>query len=241
MLKKISAALLVMALAALSANTALAHERRDVGEYSFVVGFIVEPAFEGLKNGLDIRVTEAHHEEAGAPGTSGPAPVAGHTHEEESEPTPVEGLQDTLQAELTHVASGASRIMALRTIFRDPGHYTADLIPTSSGVYEIRIFGTIEGTPVDETFISRGGGGDFGDIEPSADLQFPESVPAARELESAVRGAQTSVQAAQTTASDASDSASTATMLGIVGIVLGAVGIASGGGAAFMAMRSKRG
>lgn len=32
-------------------NNALAHERRDVGKYQVVVGFIVEPAIEGQKNG----------------------------------------------------------------------------------------------------------------------------------------------------------------------------------------------
>lgn len=35
---------------------ALAHETRTVGTYQLVVGFFVEPAFEGQKNGLDLRV-----------------------------------------------------------------------------------------------------------------------------------------------------------------------------------------
>ncbi|MGH2543742.1 MAG: hypothetical protein ACRDIB_13140, partial [Ardenticatenaceae bacterium] len=93
MLKRISATLLVLALAAFSANVALAHESRPVGEYTLVVGFIVEPAFEGIKNGIDLRVTNTDSQ------------------------APVEGLEETIEAELTHAASDVSRVMALRTIF----------------------------------------------------------------------------------------------------------------------------
>jgi hypothetical protein len=35
-----------------TARPVLAHERRDVGPYQVVVGFLAEPAFEGLKNGV---------------------------------------------------------------------------------------------------------------------------------------------------------------------------------------------
>ena len=31
-------------------TTAYGHARREVGPYRFVVGFLVEPAYEGLKN-----------------------------------------------------------------------------------------------------------------------------------------------------------------------------------------------
>ena len=57
----------------------------------------------------------------------------------------VEGLQDTLQVEVTHMPSSVSKVMNLRTVFNDPGHYAADLIPTSPGHYRFRFFGTIEG------------------------------------------------------------------------------------------------
>ena len=38
-------------------GTALAPEGRDVGDYNFVVGFINEPAIEGMLNGVFIRIT----------------------------------------------------------------------------------------------------------------------------------------------------------------------------------------
>ena len=79
----------------------------------------MEPAYEGQKNGVSLRVTKR-----------------------DSITEPVEGLEDTLQVEVTHLPSDTSREMPLRTIFGDPGHYTADLIPTAPGHYRFRFFGT---------------------------------------------------------------------------------------------------
>ena len=200
--------ILVMAVItafALNSGIALAHETRDVGKYRVVVGFIVEPAFEGLKNGVDLRVTNTETQK------------------------PVEGLETTLQVEITHVPSKTSKTFALRTIFRDPGHYTADLIATAPGVYQMRFFGSVEGTAVNETFVSRGGGGGFNDMASSADLQFPERLPEIRELAGAIRGSQAIAQEARDVALRAQDRASSANTLAVTGIVLGAVGIAAAG------------
>lgn len=151
-------------------------------------------------------------------------------HQHETVMVGVEGLEATLQVEVTHVDSGASQTMNLRPAFEDPGHYVADLIPTDVGVYRLRVFGAVEGNSVDESFISHGGGGDFDDIRASADLQFPKIVPAAREIEAAARGAQAS-------ADDAADSAAAARTMGVVGIVLGVVGVAVGGAALAVSLR----
>ncbi|MDA1279892.1 MAG: hypothetical protein O3B95_07600 [Chloroflexi bacterium] len=53
--------------AVLGAGTVFAHEGRDVGDYRFVVGFINEPAVEGMLNGVSLRVTSLidHDHEAG--------------------------------------------------------------------------------------------------------------------------------------------------------------------------------
>lgn len=181
----LSLILVLVALAALfvTGNPISAHERRDVGNCQFTVGWIVEPSFEGMKNGLDLRVIS---KEGGKP---------------------VEGLEKTLKWELTHVPSGVSKIFDVRTIFRDPGHYTADIIPTVPGVYRFRLFGTVEGADVNQTFVSKGGGGGFGDIEPSEALQFPEKLPSLREVNERVSRPNT---------------------VGLIGVALGAIGIAFG-------------
>ena len=152
---------------------------------------------------------------------------------------PVEGLQDTLQVEVTHVPSEVSKTMSLRTVYDDPGHYVADLIPTSPGHYRFRVFGAVEGNPLDRTFDSMAGGGGFDDVQVVSVIHFPETVASAREVEGVVRGAQTTAQQAQQEAMSASSGISGATTLGIIGIVAGAIGIALGGGALVMSLRRR--
>src|SRR5262247_591871 len=194
----------VLAVLVCATSTAVAHERREVSPYQFVVGFLTEPAFEGLKNGVDLRVLRAETQQ------------------------PVEGLEHTLQVEVTYVPSGAAKVLRLRTIYREPGRYTADLIPTAPGHYRCRFFGTLAETPINETFDSRAGGGQFDDVDASADLQFPERLPAPREMQSAIRGTQQTAQQAQ----DAALAGRTSTQtLAIIGTVLGALGLATGIGA----------
>ena len=183
----------VVALMGLAAGAAFAHEGRDVEGHNLVVGWVEEPAYEGLKNGVEIRVTKvAGGSPVGHGGSTG--------HGDASETVGVEGLGETLRVEVTHVATEASRVLSLYPTRGVPGRYTAVLIPTAPGVYEFRVRGAVEGTQIDESFFSKGGGGGFDDIRSAADLQFPETLPQTRELESAVRGALETAQRAQDTA-----------------------------------------
>src|SRR5215510_5040233 len=188
-------------------TTAYGHARREVGPYRFVVGFLVEPADEGLKNGVDLRVLQTDTE------------------------APLEGLQETLQVEVTHVPSMVGKVLKLRALYRDPGHYTADLIPTAPGQYRFRFFGTIQDMTVQETFDSKSGGGQFDDVESSLDLQFPVRLPEIREIANAVRGTQQTTQQAQDAALTAQAGLTATRTFAIVGAVLGALGLATGVGA----------
>jgi hypothetical protein len=198
-----------------TARPVLAHERREVGPYQVVVGFLTEPAFEGLKNGVDLRVLDRETQQ------------------------PVEGLERTLQVELTYVPSGAAKVLRLRSLYREPGRYTADLIPTAPGHYRFRFFGSMAETAVNETFDSRAGGGQFDDVESSADLQFPERLPAMREMQSAVRGTQQTAQQAQDAALAAQAGLTSIQTFAIVGAVLGALGLVTGVGAVVVASRKR--
>jgi hypothetical protein len=180
---------------------ASAHERRAVGKYEFVVGFFVEPVYVGEMNGVSLRVQ--------LPGT--PA-------------TPVEGLEKTLQVEITHMGSGTSKTVPLRTVFRDPGAYTADLLPTVTGQYRFRFFGTIEGANVNEQFTS---GEKFDNVEGTGEIEFPEQVAQVREVQGLA-------SAARDQADDADSAASTARLLAIAAL---AVAVLSGGLA--LAMRRR--
>ncbi len=218
----------IVALMGLATGTVFAHEGRDVEGYNFVVGWEEEPAYEGLKNGLEIRVTKA------ASGSHG-------GHGEASEMVGVEGLGETLRVEMTHVATEASKILSLYPTRGVPGRYTAVLIPTSPGVYQFSVRGSVEGTQIDESFLSKGGGGGFDDIRSAADLQFPKTLPQIRELESAVRGALETAHRAQDTALAASqEDEDTVTALLIVAMALGATGASLGAAALVVAVRLSR-
>ena len=227
------AALLVAALVAMASTTAMAHEDEEMEGYKLVVGFLHEPTYEGEMNAVSVRVTKGtggEGEESSEMETAAlRQPPSGHG----PEPVGIEGLQNTLLVEVTHVPSNVSKTMNLRPVPNDPGHYVADLTPTSPGHYRFRFFGTIEGEQIDATFDSMAGGGDFDDVQPATAIHFPDAVVSARELESAVRGLQTTVgemQAASVETHNEDDDRDGATAaMSIMGIVLGAVGIAFGG------------
>jgi len=212
----IAAALLV------STNIAHAHERRMVGEYELVVGFLVEPAIEGEKNGVDLRVRIPAEEEGG-------------------DPAPVDGVHETLAVEITHVPTGVTRDAELRGIFGDPGHYASDLILTAPGQYQFHFTGSIGDLEVDEVFIS---GETFSDVHPATEFQFPESVPAAREMESAIRGAQDAaneaadaISAAEESAATAEQAAASAQTTATIALIVGAIGVLVGIGGVVLATR----
>ena len=231
----------IAAVLSLTVGTALAHEGREVGKYRFVVGWLDEPTYEGMKNGVELRVTrtgettqEGHDHDSKDSGQVMSMGMDSHGGE-----APVEGLEKTLQVEVTHVPSQASRVMNLRAVLNEPGRYAADLIPTAPGVYEFRVFGAVEGTQIEETFVSSGGGGGFDDVRSPADLHFPERLPEVREIESAMRGALSTSQQAQDSALQAEDGASSASTMATAAIVLGVLGIACGVGGLVAAMRRR--
>ena len=222
--------LIAAALAATASSAAFAHEDRETGGYKLVVGFLHEPAYEGERNAVSLRVTKESEDEQ-----EEPTAKAGHA-QHEPETVAVEGLQDTLQVEVTHVPSNVSATMDLRAVYNDPGHYAADLIPTSPGHYRFRFFGVIEGEAIDATFDSRAGGGNFDDVQVASAIHFPDAVASPRELESAVRG----LQAASGETHDEDDDRDSATAtMAIIGIVLGASGIAFGGVSLVLSIRKR--
>ena len=161
-------------------GASLAHESRDVGDYAFTVGFLDEPVYAGLKSGLDLRIS------------TGDAPV--------------EGAEDTLQAQV--IFGDRTLDLELSPAFGEPGAYRSVFFPTAAGSYTFRIFGELEGTPIDESFTS--GPDTFGDILDNAGGQFPVVYPATADL-----------------ARDAEAGAGAATMATIA-LGLGAAGLLAG-------------
>lgn len=152
-----AATLVVVSSFAIFGGTAAAHERRMVGPYQFVVGFISEPAFAGTVNSLDLRISDTRVTPAKA----------------------VEGLEKTLTAT---VQSGGLAPLPLTVTarFGTPGAYNGYFVPTASGAYIFQIAGKIDTMDVNEKFES--GPGRFNDVESTTALQYPTKVPTGADL-----------------------------------------------------------
>src|SRR5256885_1208422 len=159
-MSRVLAALATVAIVAssfaLTSNVALGHEHRSIGPYSFVVGWINEPAYVNAANGVSLDVTESDSAK------------------------PVEGLASTLHAEVI-VGGGAKKMtLDLVTDEESPGHYSGAFIPTKVGDYIFHLFGDAGSTKVDERFES--GPNTFDGAVSTDQLQFPDRIPANADL-----------------------------------------------------------
>jgi hypothetical protein len=103
--------------------------------------------------------------------------------------------------------------------------YDYPVIPTVVGTYTFHIFGTINGTPIDQRITS--GPTTFDSIADASSVEFPVAVPAAAQVATKVdavnqrvASALASAQSAAITAADANSSALAATVLAIVALVV---------------------
>jgi hypothetical protein len=149
----IAAGLLIVA-----AGAAQAHESREVGDLTLVVGWANEPAFAGFGNEVQVAVTE----------TRGERPV------EDGE----------LEAEVVFGEGGASTRVTLDPSFSTPNKYLGYIIPTRPGTYTFNVSGMVGGETIEETFTS--GPDTFNDVQNPADAEFPEQDPTRGELAEAL-------------------------------------------------------
>jgi len=161
-----------------------AHEDREIDDITMAVGFLDEPVYSGQKSGLDLRVT----------------------HDEE----PVEGLEETLEAEVTF--EGQTLDLEISPVFGQAGAYRSVFFPTAAGPYTFHIFGEIDGEAIDETFTS--GPETFSEVQDVAGGQFPVQYPSTGDI---VRDAEAGANAATT--------ATIALVLGAAGLLAGLVAL----------------
>jgi hypothetical protein len=152
----VAAAAVVVSSFLAGTNIALGHERRNVGPYTFVVGWINEPAYVSFMNSLDLTVSE----------TSGGKAV--------------EGLDKTLKADVTYGGLTTPQPLTIAARFGQPGKYSGYVLPTKVGEYTFHITGTIGTMNIDEKFQS--GPGRFGSIESTDPLQYPQKVDSNADL-----------------------------------------------------------
>lgn len=175
----------------------VAHERRALGgnggpgdeRYIVDIGFRDEPVTVDQPNALWLWVTEVG--EAGGP---------------------VEGLEASLSVEVAQ----EGQIVPLSLVPQsDPGFYEAPFRPMKTGDYGIRLFGTIEQLPVDETFSPDVIDASWLELRAATDTsQVSSAAPRSR------RGAQL--------IEEANMRAAHSQRLGYIGIALGTLGLLVG-------------
>jgi hypothetical protein len=192
----------------LQAAPALAHEDRDVGSYSFAVGFGAEPAYAGVANSVQLLLLDA----SGDPVTDlGPALKVSVTFEDQTASFPIEPNFEVGE-------------------FGTPGDYRAWFIPTRPGRYAFHFTGEVNGQPVDETFTS--GPKTFDDVGDPAEVEFPVKDPTVGQISERLDRELPRLESAMTdvraSVSNASDDASSATTFAIIALVIGVLGLAVG-------------
>jgi hypothetical protein len=226
-----ASAALLLALAT-SLAVASAHYVFTAGKYRVAIGWQFEPAFGtdtyvGAQNAIQVFV-----DIASADNPKG---------------TPVSTLNadcshPDFQVTVTVGTTTSSPFCPAPAYDGDTGNgrldeYDYPLIPTVVGAYTFHIFGSINGTPIDQAVTS--GPTTFDSIADSSAVEFPVAVPATAAIATKVDAvgqragdALASAQSAATTAGNAKSSATSATILAIIAIVvavlLSAVNLAIG-------------
>jgi hypothetical protein len=160
-----------IAILVMSIGVASAHEHRTAGDYEFVVGFLNEPAIIEEPNGLDLRVSKGHGDQA----------------------TPVEGLDKTLKGEVTF--GGQTMPLEINPVFNKPGSYKSNFIPTAEGAYTFHVFGMIENQPVDEKFTSSPT--TFSEVGSRSAISFPNKVETVGTVEQTATNASSAADTAK--------------------------------------------
>jgi hypothetical protein len=146
----------VVASFGILSTRAAAHETRMVGPYTFVVGWVSEPAVAGQSNGLDLTVTDTADGKA------------------------VEGLEKTLTAQVITGGGAKTRTLELAPDGDQPGHYTSGFVPTRVGDYTFHLSGMAGTTKIEEKFES--GPNRFDPVTDIVGLEFPDQVPSTGDL-----------------------------------------------------------
>jgi hypothetical protein len=140
------------------AGPAAAHERREVGQQVFVVGFGEEPAYAGQPNSVQLLLSDRKER-------------------------PVTDLGDSLSVEVVFGDQRTKLSLEPRFVvgaFGEPGDYRAYFVPSRPGRYTFQFSGTVKGQQVEETFTS--GPKTFDDVQDPVEQMFPVRDPTTGQL-----------------------------------------------------------
>ena len=180
-----------------AAPPAFAHEQRQVGAYSFTVGWQHEPTYTGVLNAVQFFLKDSKGNPIDDLGTPPSLQVQVINGSQTSDPLDINPSFDPDTGLGTH------------------GEFDAAIVPTVPGNYTFHFTGTINGQKIDEKFTSSDT--TFDTVKDPNDIQFPAKEPSNGQLATSIQRLDTR---ATTAAKNAKDSADTAKTIAIVGIVL---------------------
>ncbi len=149
---------LVLSVTLTAAGGASAHERRRVGSYVMRVGWADEPTYAGVKNAVQLLLSDA----SGKPFTEVP------------EDLKVEVIYGTQKMGPLGLDAAFGRN------FGRPGDFRATLIPTRPGNYTFHFVGALKGQKIDQSFTSSDT--TFDPVREGAAIEFPVKDPSPGEL-----------------------------------------------------------
>jgi hypothetical protein len=151
---------LVLAVSLILGFTAAAgaHERRQVGPYVMRVGWADEPTYAGVKNGVQVLLSDA----SGKPFTDIPEnlKVVVEYGSEKTAPLPL--------------------VAAFGRRFGQPGDFRAAIIPTRPGNYTFHFVGMLKAQRIDQSFTSSDT--TFDPVQEATAIEFPAKDPSAGQL-----------------------------------------------------------
>lgn len=206
--------LLVLPILGLPAGPASAHERRQVGDYEFVVGWYDEPAFAEQPNGPEVTINKIVKKK--------PKPVV---EEVDLSVEVIFGEESrTFKVEPAFIVG----------VFGEPGNYNADLFPSRPGTWKFRFTGTVEGVEIDETFTS--GPETFSDVNDPAEVAFPAVDPNNAQLAERIESEANRVSSLD---SETDDNVTAARTLGLIGLIVGALALGLGATLSIRTLRKR--
>jgi hypothetical protein len=219
------AALALSAVAAVSA-----HQIFSAGSYRVAIGWLFEPAggtatYVGAQNAVQVFVD--------MPTASDPIGTAvGDLNGDCTHPD----IQVTVKVGGTTSSPYCpASVYDADTNRGRQDEYDAPLTPTVVGTYTFHIFGTIHGTPVDQTITS--GPKTFDSVGDAASVEFPVAVPELGAVATKVNQVDQRNTQALNNAQSASNTASTATILAVVAL---AAAVLLGGANLVVGLRNRR-
>jgi hypothetical protein len=178
-----------------------AHERRQVGGYVMRVGWADEPTYAGVKNGVQLLLSDASGK-------------------------PVTDLPEELKVEIVFGTQKMGPLpleAAFGKVFGRPGDFRAAVIPTRPGNYTFHFVGSLNGQRIDQSFTSSDK--TFDPVTDASAIEFPAKDPSPGELAGRLERLGPRIDEGLSAAREAAAGASQARVLGILGILVGAVGI----------------